>query len=124
MSEEIKKPLACLFRDNPETPEGKYLVLRRDRTTLCKPHFVLVATDPVAEVALRAYAAEVKRLLAEEPDKAAALGFIEGFAESVLGWADKWTAYRASHGQSDPGMGRHRKDDPETIAEMRKAMSA
>lgn len=28
--QENKKPLAGLWRENPETPEGKYLVKRRD----------------------------------------------------------------------------------------------
>lgn len=119
-----KKPLPGLFRDNPATPEGKYLVKRRDGTVLTKPHFVLVSTDPVAEVALRAYATEVDRLLREEPEKAASLGFVPGFSDSVRAWAERWVNFRDQHGNSDPGMGPHRKDDPATIEEMRKGMSA
>ncbi len=38
--------------------------------------------------------------------------------------ADHYDAYRTAHGDGDPGMGRHRKDDPATIAEMRKGWSA
>lgn len=40
-----KKPLTGLFRDNPETPEGKYLVKRRDGTVVEWPSFVLGARD-------------------------------------------------------------------------------
>src|SRR4051812_49133556 len=94
--------------------------MRRDGTVPPWPSFVCGAPDPVALVAVRAYAAEVRRLLAEEPELAAQLGFVEGFAESVDRRADTFIAYRKLHGESDPGMGRHRKDDPAVIALMRK----
>ncbi len=124
MTEEVKPPLTGLFCDNPDTPEGKYLVKRRDGTVPKWPSFILAASDPVAEVALRAYAAEVRRLLADEPEKAARLGFIHGFPDSVDRRADTFAAYRAEHGESDPGKGKHRKDDAATIAEMRKGMAS
>jgi hypothetical protein len=38
--------------------------------------------------------------------------------------ADEWERYREKNGEGDPGMGRHRVNDPATIAEMRKGMSA
>lgn len=38
---EQKPKLKGLVRDNPETPEGKYLVKRRDGTVPPWPHFVL-----------------------------------------------------------------------------------
>lgn len=121
---ESKKPLTGLFRDNPETPEGKYLVKRRDGTVVEWPSFVLGARDPIAEVALRAYATEVLRIISEEPAQAAAMGLTEEFGHRLLHHAHHWRDYRQEHGQGDPGMGRHRKDDPATVAEMQKGMSA
>lgn len=69
-----KKPLTGLFRDDPATPEGKYLVKRRDGTVMTKPNFVLVATDPLAIAALRAYAEEGCRMMLDKPERAAVLG--------------------------------------------------
>jgi hypothetical protein len=109
-----KQPLTGLFRDNPETPEGKYLVKRRDGTVVEWPSFVLGARDPHAAHALRAYAASCAADPGMHPD----------FVRRLFGLADEFDAYRAAHGDGDPGMGRHRKDDPATIAEMRKGLSA
>lgn len=64
------------------------------------------------------------RLLEEEPEKAAKLGLIVPFAASVFRYADSWREYREKHGDGDPGMGRHRQDDPATIEEMKKGHSA
>lgn len=119
-----KKPLTGLFRDNPETPEGKYLVKRRDGTVVEWPSFVLGARDPIAEVALRAYATEVMRLLTEDPEQAQRLGLTPEFGHRLLEHASAWAEYRRTHGEGDPGMGRHRKDDPATIEEMRRGQSA
>ncbi len=124
MNEKVKKPLTKLFRENEATPEGKYLVKRRDGTVPPWPSFVLSGPDPVAVVALRAYAKEVKRLLHEEPVVAEKLGFTWDFAHSLMEWADEYDRYRLEHGNSDPGMGQHRVDDPATIAEMKKGRSA
>lgn len=121
---ETKKPLTGLFRDNPETPEGKYLVKRRDGTVVEWPSFVLGARDPIAAVALRAYAKEVRRLIRDEPQQARALGLTMEFAHRLSDEADAWDDYRDTHGDGDPGMGRHRKDDPATVEEMRKGRSA
>lgn len=121
---EVKKPLTGLFRDDPATPEGKYLVKRRDGTVMTKPNFVLVATDPLAIAALRAYAEEGLRIMRDEPERAAALGLTDQFLRRLQGLADEWEDYRQEHGDSDPGMGRHRKDDPATIEKMRKGRSA
>ena len=120
----MKKPLTGLFRDNLNTPEGKYLVKRRDGSVPGWPSFVLAGPDPVAEVAVRAYATEVARLLNEEPEQAAKLGFTREYVSRVFWWAEQYKKYREEHGQSDPGMGQHRKDDSDTVAEMRKGMSA
>lgn len=119
-----KKPLTGLFRDNPLTPEGKYLVLRRDRSVPPWPSFVLGGADPIAEVALRAYAAEVARLLSQEPEEAAKMGLTDEFMHALFLWANEFADYRRVHGKGDPGMGAHRTDDPATIAEMRKGLSA
>lgn len=116
--------MQTLFRSNPETPEGKYLVKRRDGSVVEWPNFVLGAKDPIAEVALRAYAEECVRLLTHESKKAKKLGLTWPFAANVSEWADRWSEYRKEHGDGDPGMGRHRKDDPATIEEMKKGMSA
>ncbi|HXI43902.1 MAG TPA: hypothetical protein VNH83_28225 [Bryobacteraceae bacterium] len=44
----MRKPNAGLWRKNPETPEGKYLVKRRDGSVVDWPNFVLGAKDPAA----------------------------------------------------------------------------
>lgn len=120
--EEDKPLLTGLFCANPVTPEGKYLVKRRDDTVVEWPSFVLVARDPIAAVALRAYADEAQRMVDH---------LIPGYEKITPEWiaalrrfADEWDIYRAQHGHGDPGAGRHRKDDPATVAEMRKGKSA
>ena len=102
------KPLAGLWRRNPETPEGKYLVKRRDGTVVEWPSFVLGAKDPAAPAALLAYA-----------NVAEALGFNKEFVRDVRSLASDFAAYRQLHGSGDPDRGRHRRDDPATIAEMK-----
>ena|SRR5216684_1626751 len=107
------KPLTNgIWRDNPDTPEGKYLVKRRDGTIVEWPHFTLGARDPCAPAALRAYAAEASKV-----------GLDRAYYEAVARLADEWEIYRAEHGNGDPGHGRHRVDDPAIIAEMRKGRS-
>jgi hypothetical protein len=109
-----KKPLNCLFRERPDTPEGKYLVKRRDGTVPPWPSFVLGGADPHAAVALRAYADSC----AQDPAIEA------GFVAAVRRWADEYDRWRAEHGQGDPGMGPHRSDDPATVEQMRQGRSA
>lgn len=51
MEEEMdatEKPLTGLWRRNPETPEGKYLVKRRDGSVVEWPNLVMGAKDPAA----------------------------------------------------------------------------
>jgi hypothetical protein len=120
-----KKALTGLFRDQPETPEGKYLVKRRDGTVPPWPSFVLGGSDPFAEIALRAYAAAVETHILEVGEEAAlAEGLTHEWAASVRRFAERFRLWREEHGPGDPGMGRHRKDDPATVAEMRKGHSA
>lgn len=109
-----KNLLTGLFRDNPDTPGWKYLVKRRDGTVVEWPSFVLGARDPHAAVALRAYADSVEN----DPD------CHPGFVRRLREWADYWDQYRAEHGSGDPTRGKHRQDDPVTVAEMRKGMSS
>lgn len=110
---EEKKPLAGLWRENPETPEGKYLVKRRDGTIPEWPNFVLGAKDPAAPAALLAYAKAAR-----------GAGMNEEYCSGIERLATQFESYRMSHGSGDPDRGRHRKDDPETIAEMRSGQSA
>ena len=107
------KPLANgLWRDNPETPEGKYLVKRRDGTIPDWPHFILGARDPCAAEALRAYATEARMI-----------GLDAAYVTAIFKTADEWDKYRAEHGEGDPDRGRHRVDNPAIIEEMRKGRS-
>lgn len=112
MTEE-KKPLAGLWRENPETPEGKYLVKRRDGTIPEWPNFVLGAKDPAAPAALLRYA-----------QKAEELGYNMDYVSGVVRLAESFALYRMEHGEGDPDRGRHRNDDPATIAEMKHGRSA
>jgi hypothetical protein len=109
-----KPKLAALVRDDPATPEGKYLVKRRDGTVVEWPSFVLGARDPHAAAALRAYADSIEKDPDCHPD----------FPARLRRLADEFDAYRASHGPGDPTRGLHRKDDPATVAEMRRGHSA
>lgn len=103
-----EKPLTGLWRYNPETPEGKYLVKRRDGTIPEWPNFVLGAKDPAAPAALRAYAREC-----------VVLGLNPDYIADIYTLAGEFEIYRSKHGTGDPDRGRHRKDDPSTVAEMR-----
>lgn len=109
-----KPKLTGPFRDNPETPEGKYLVKRRDGSVVEWPLFVLGARDPHAEMALRAYANSAST----DPD------MTSEFVDRLYQLADEFAAYRRANGTGDPGRGRHRTDDPETVSEMRSGRSA
>lgn len=111
--ESEKKVLTGLFRDNPETSEGKYLVKRRDGTVPEWPSFVLGGRDPIAAVALRAYAEEAKLRFGET-----------GWVAAIRRMADTFDNYRAEHGEGDPEAGPHRRDDPATVEEMKKGWSA
>jgi hypothetical protein len=107
------KPASGLWRRNSETPEGKYLVKRRDGTVPEWPSFVLGAKDPAAPIALRAYA-----------EAGLVLGWNSQYIDDLFALAHEFENYRITHGEGDPDRGRHRKDDPATIAEMRSGKSS
>lgn len=107
-----EKPLSGLWRKNPATPEGKYLVKRRDGSVVEWPNFVIGAKDPAAPAALRAYA-----------DSGERFGFNPEYVRDIRELADRFEQYRIRHGDGDPDRGKHRKDDPVTIAEMQKGGS-
>lgn len=104
--------MAGLWRKNPETPEGKYLVKRRDGSVVEFPNFTLGAKDPAAPAALIAYAAEAERL-----------GLDPEYVRDVRILADEFDRYRQEIGLGDPDAPRHRIDDPATIEEMRRGGS-
>ena len=108
-----EKPPSGLWRNDPATPEGKYLVKRRDGTIPEWPTFVIGAKDPAAPAGLRGYA-----------NKARALGLNEQYCNDVLALAERFEEYRLDHGDGDPDRGRHRVDDPATIADMRGGKSS
>ena len=109
----IQKPPSGLWRKQAATPEGKYLVKRRDGTIPNWPSFVLGAKDPAAPAALYAYA-----------NVAEALGMNADYIADIRNLAREFSNYREAYGAGDPDRGRHRVDDPVTIAEMRKGRSS
>lgn len=113
MDQSSEKPPSGLWRKNSETPEGKYLVLRRDGTVPEWPSLVIGAKDPAAPAALRAYA-----------DKAEELGFNAKYVADMRDLAVEFERYREAHGDGDPDRGRHRVDDPNIIRMMQQGRNA
>jgi hypothetical protein len=105
--------MARLWRNNAETPEGKYLVKRRDGTVPPWPFMVFAASDPAAPAALLAYADEAERLNMD-PE------YVSDVRCQALAFQDWFGA----NGAGDPDAPRHRVDDPATVAEMRKGFGA
>ena len=99
--------MAGLWRNNPDTKGGKYLVLRRDGTVPQWPFFVLGARDPAAPAALMAYAAECERLNMDPQ-----------YVADVRELAADFQEFYGFHGAGDPDAPRHRTDDPATVAKM------
>lgn len=105
--------MAGLFRNDPATKEGKYLVKRRDGTIPRWPFFVIAAADPFAPAGLRAYA-----------DAAERGGADPAYIADVRKMAEDFEDWRAHNGTGDPDAPRHRIDDPATVAEMAKGHGA
>ena len=82
--------MSKLVRRNPETPEGKYLVTRRDGSSPEWPYFVLGAKDPAVPFALMAYASECERL-----------GMDSWYVAEVRQLSREFQEYCESHGVGD-----------------------
>jgi hypothetical protein len=108
-----RRPTGGLWRNQDGTPEGKYLVLRRDGTVPPWPWFVLGAGDEAAVDAVLAYA-----------DKGEALGYDPQYVQDLRVMAVEWEAWRRDHGKGYPDAVRHRVDDPETVARMARGQGA
>jgi hypothetical protein len=102
--------MSGLWRNNPKTPEGKYLVTRRDGTIPEWPWFVLGANDPAAVYAIRAYA-DYCNFLEMDPS----------YVSDLRIMAEEW-ARRDPKGKPDapPAI----IDDPATIEMMKRGHSA
>jgi hypothetical protein len=106
--------MSGLWRNRADTPEGKYLVKRRDGSVPNWPWFVIGANDPAAPAALMAYAHAAKRL-----------GMDSDYVQDIFDMAKSWAANQAAFGATgDPDAPPNLIDDPETVAEMRKGNSA
>ncbi len=99
--------MSGLWKNDPETPEGKYpIVLRRDGTVFPGPYFVIAYRDPCAAVAFAAYAGEAFRQ-----------GMDPEYVEDLKRMASQAESEAALHGSTaDPDAPRHRIDDPVVIA--------
>ena len=103
--------MSGLWRNNSETPEGKYpIVLRRDGSAVTKPYFLIMASDPAARAALVAYADEAERQ-----------GWDAVYVADIRAMAMEFEHFNRTHGQGDPDAPRHRKDDPAILAWARSA---
>lgn len=105
--------MAGLWRNRKDTPEGKYLVTRRDGTTPEWSWFVLGARDPAAPAALLAYA-----------ERCESLGMDPAYVQEVRGMAVDWEQERERLGTGMPDGPPDRTDDPDVIAKMRCGHSA
>ena len=97
-----------IWAKTSEFSEGKFLVVRRDGSIPCWPHFVLGARDPAAPVALEAYALACERM-----------GLDPAYVASLRELAKDFEAYQRREGEGDADAAPHRKDDPGVIALMR-----
>lgn len=97
-----------LWKNNPETPEGKYLVQRRDGTVPQWPSLVIGGADPAGQAALHAYANEAERR-----------GYDPELVADIRRLAGEFERWQANNGTGDPDAPRHRKDNPDVIELMR-----
>lgn len=74
-------------------PNGKYTVLRRNGTQVEWPNFVIGAKDPMAKIALTAYANEAEKQ-GMDPE------FVSDVRKMIL----EFESYKASHGTSQPDL--------------------
>ena len=106
--------MSGLWRNRPDTPEGKYLVQRRDGSIPRWPWFVIGANDPAAPAALREYADEAERL-----------GMDFRYVEDIRAMAEDWQASQIAYGTTgDPDAAPDLVDDQSVVEMMRKGNSA
>lgn len=105
--------MAGLWRNEKATPEGKYLVKRRDGSIPEWPSFVIGARDPAAPAALREYAAVSQRN-----------GLDIAYVMDILSLADEFEEYRNAHGSGKPDSGHDTVDNPTIVEEMKHGRSA
>ena len=107
-----------LWRNDPETPEGKYpIVLRRDGTPLEAQYIVMTLRDPCAAAALEAYAEKLEELMldAREGEYGWTRDGAKAFATDMRGLAIE-SENIAKVKPGDPGAPTHRKDDPVVLS--------
>jgi hypothetical protein len=79
--------MSGLWCNREDTPEGKYLVLRRDGSVPEWPWFVLGADDPAAPAALHSYANEAQHA-----------GMDPQYIEDIHVLAEEWAARQRQTG--------------------------
>jgi hypothetical protein len=108
--DELKETgVARIFSKDDSFEGGKYLVQRRDGTVPDWPYLVMGAADPAVPYALRAYAG-----------KAEEMGMDPQYVADICDLAREFEAWNLEHGDGDPDAPRHRTDDPEIIAKMKR----
>lgn len=98
-----------LWKYNPETPEGKYLIRRRDGSIPQWPSLVIGGADPAGQAALRAYADEAERR-GYDP------ALVADIRDRLI---PEFTQWQQSYGFGAPDAPRHREDDPSVLHLMR-----
>lgn len=101
--------MARLFSKDPSFEGGKYLVLRRDGTVPDWPYIVMGASDPAVPSAIRAYAHQARML-----------GMHTEYVQDMWDLANEFEQWHRTHPEGDPDAPRHRVDDPEVIARMKR----
>ena len=88
---------------------NKFLMVRRDNTVPDWPYIVLGGRDPATPAAIRALAAECRRL-----------GMDPEYCDDLVGLASDFEEYRAEFGEGDPDAGPHRTDDPAVVSRFKR----
>lgn len=101
-----------LFINNPDTSEGKYMLVRRDGTIVTKPFFAFLASDETAPSAIRAAA-----------DKARKLKWDTEYTDDLYELADSFEQWLEDNPElvGDPTSPPHREDNPVIIEKMKLA---
>lgn len=105
--------MSGLWRYNETTPEGKFMVYRRDGSVPEWPWLVLGAKDPAAAVAIRAYADDAERR-----------GWDSEYVADCRQLAAHFENWQTLNGVGDPTKPPERVGDPATVERMRAARAA